>query len=77
MSSSYGINTWDGIGTPTGGLVLHATVTCIYIASIPLSPIAQSMEAKQLVQTLYTYGHSIVGRKSPHLAANCIQYSCR
>ncbi|XHF98274.1 hypothetical protein AWENTII_001834 [Aspergillus wentii] len=59
MSSGYGISRWDHLGTPTGGLVLHAAITCIYIASIPLFQ-GDNDEGKQFALTLYTYGHSII-----------------
>ncbi|KAL2822905.1 amino acid permease-domain-containing protein [Aspergillus granulosus] len=50
-SSDYGNNTWDGLGTPTGGLVLQSLVTCITIASI------QPFTA---ILNMYTYGHAVV-----------------
>ncbi|KAL4981765.1 amino acid permease-domain-containing protein [Aspergillus falconensis] len=50
-SSDYGRTQWDNLGTPTGGLVLQALVTCITIASY---------EPYRTTLTLYTYGHAVV-----------------
>ncbi|KAL4904027.1 hypothetical protein BDW74DRAFT_168521 [Aspergillus multicolor] len=50
-SSDYGSTHWDNLGTPTGGLILQALVTCITIASF---------KPFQTTLTLYTYGHSVV-----------------
>ncbi|KAL4974576.1 amino acid permease-domain-containing protein [Aspergillus desertorum] len=49
-SSDYGSTQWDNLGTPTGGLVLQALVTCITIASY---------EPYRTTLTLYTYGHAV------------------
>lgn len=65
-SSEYGTAEWDGFGTPTGGLILHAVITCIYIASIPLR---ENNASQQFVLRLYTYGHSVVSCKEPYLMA--------
>ncbi|KAL3436106.1 amino acid permease-domain-containing protein [Aspergillus tetrazonus] len=50
-SSKYGSTQWDNLGTPTGGLILQALVTCITIASY--EPYSTNL-------TLYTYGHAVV-----------------
>ncbi|KAL4883539.1 amino acid permease-domain-containing protein [Aspergillus karnatakaensis] len=50
-SSKYGIAQWDNLGTPAGGLVLQALITCITIASV--NPFRTTL-------TMYPYGHAIV-----------------
>ncbi|KAL4801856.1 amino acid permease-domain-containing protein [Aspergillus unguis] len=51
-SSDYGsTHSRDSLGTPTGGLVLQALVTCITIACV---------QPFQTVLSLYTYGHAVV-----------------
>ena len=62
-SSEYGTAEWDGFGTPTGGLILHVIITCIYIASIPLR---DNNACQQFVLRLYTYGHAIVSCRVPY-----------
>ncbi|KAL4757473.1 APC family permease [Aspergillus foveolatus] len=50
-SSNYGSTQWDNLGTPIGGLILQALVTCIAIAFY---------EPYRTNLTLYTYGHAVV-----------------
>lgn len=59
QSSRYGQTTWDGLGTPTGGIMLHALVTCITIAATPFYP--NSTEGQTFVVNIYTYAHSVLG----------------
>ncbi|KAL3470445.1 amino acid permease-domain-containing protein [Aspergillus californicus] len=49
-SSNYGTAQWDNLGTPTGGLILQALVTCITIAAV---------EPFRTVLTYSTYGHAV------------------
>jgi hypothetical protein len=59
MSSEYGANEWDGLGTPTGGLILHALVTCITIAAIPFYPNGNT-EGITFITNIYTYAHAVL-----------------
>ncbi|OJD36866.1 high affinity methionine permease [Diplodia corticola] len=58
-SSTYGRNRGDMLGTPTGGLLLHALATCITIASVP--DYGDGIhEGIMFVINLFTYGHAIL-----------------
>lgn len=57
MSSKYGLLR-EGTGTPTGGLILHALVSCIFAAAVPLLP--NSLEGFIFIINTYTYGHTIL-----------------
>jgi hypothetical protein len=59
MSSRYGQTTWDGLGTPTGGIVLHALVSCITIAATPFYN-GPAQEGLTFVVSLFTYAHSVL-----------------
>jgi hypothetical protein len=65
-SSHYGRNR-DGLGTPTGGLILHTLVSCIVIASTPMFD--RSLEGFSFVITLFQYGHAVLGGR-----VTCIEY---
>ena len=56
-SSKYGLLRED-VGTPTGGLILHGLVSCIFTAAVPLLP--ESLEGFTFIINIYTYGHSIL-----------------
>jgi len=58
MSSDYGKNTWDGLGTPTCGLILHGLMSCITIAATPFYP--NSTEGITFVTNIYTYHHAVL-----------------
>ncbi|KAL2820553.1 amino acid permease-domain-containing protein [Aspergillus cavernicola] len=49
-SSKYGTTQWDHLGTPTGGLVLQALVTCVTIACV---------DPFRTILNLSTYGHAV------------------
>ncbi|KAI9773308.1 MAG: hypothetical protein M1840_007523 [Geoglossum simile] len=66
-SSHYGRNR-DGLGTPTGGLILHTLVSCIVIASTPMFD--RSLEGFTFVTTLFQYGHAVLGGR-----VTCIEYA--
>lgn len=57
MSSKHGILR-EHTGTPTGGLILHGLVSCIFITAMPLLP--NSLEGFTFILNTYTYGHSVL-----------------
>ncbi|KAI9800576.1 MAG: hypothetical protein M1833_003234 [Piccolia ochrophora] len=57
-SSNYGIVFESGLGTPTGGLILHGLFTCATITATPF--FESTLEGWNFVVNLYTYGHSII-----------------
>lgn len=57
MSSKHGLLR-EGTGTPTGGLILHGLVSCIFTAAVPLLP--NSLEGFTFIINTYTYGHSVL-----------------
>jgi hypothetical protein len=59
MSSKYGTTEWDGLGTPTGGLILHGLVTCITIAATPFYPNGNT-EGITFITNMYTYAHAFL-----------------
>lgn len=57
MSSNHG-RLREDIGTPTGGLILHGLVSCIFTTAVPFLP--DSLEGFTFIINTYTYGHSIL-----------------
>lgn len=57
MSSKHGLSQED-IGTPSGGLILHGLISCIFITATPLLP--NSLEGYTFILNTFTYGHSIL-----------------
>ena len=57
MSSKHGILR-ERTGTPTGGLILHGLVSCLFITATPLLP--NSLEGFTFILNTYTYGHSVL-----------------
>lgn len=57
MSSKHGVSRED-TGTPTGGLILHGLVSCIFIVAMPLLP--HSLEGFTFILNTFTYGHSVL-----------------
>ncbi|KAI9893693.1 MAG: hypothetical protein M1814_005909 [Vezdaea aestivalis] len=55
-STEFGILR-DERGTPSGGLVIHALVTCAIVLSVPYLP---GLEGYSFIINLYTYGQVIV-----------------
>lgn len=56
-SSSYGLLR-EEIGTPTGGLILHGLVSCVFITAVPFLP--GSLEGLNFMTNTYVYGHSVL-----------------